>query len=131
MQPVWVEDVAQTVTLCLQQLESVGQVYELGGPQVYTLRQLVEYAGATAGRRAAVLGLPAPLAWLQAFSMEILGGPMTRDNLLSLQQPNVCAAAPSLPFGQQATALEAIAPTYLGKRRKSSGLDRYREMAGR
>jgi NADH dehydrogenase len=131
MQPVWVEDVAQTVVLCLQRPDSAGQVYELGGPGVYTLRELVEYAGATGGSRALVVGLPAPLAWLQAFAMEIVGGPMTRDNLLSLQQPNICATAPSLPFDLQATALEAIAPTYLGKDRRSSGRDRHREGAGR
>ena len=131
MQPVWVEDVAQTVTLCLQRPQSIGQVYELGGPRVYTLRELVECAGTVAGRRAGIIGLPGPLAWLQAFAMELVGGPMTRDNLLSMQKPNVCAAAPSLPFGQQATALEAIAPTYLGKRRKNVGLDRYRETARR
>ena len=131
MQPVWVEDVAQTVVLCLQRPESIGQVYELGGPNVYTLRELVEYAGAAGGSRALVIGLPAPLAWLQAFSMEIVGGPMTRDNLLSLQKPNVCTAAPSLPFGLQATALEAVVPGYLGKRGKSSELDCFREKARR
>lgn len=129
MQPVWVEDVAQTVVLCVQRAESVGRTYELGGPRVYTLRELVEYAGAAAGRRALVIGLPAPLAWLQALAMEIVGGPMSRDNLLSLKQANVCAEAPSLPFGLRAAALEAIAPTYLGRRR--SPLDRYRETARR
>lgn len=129
MQPVWVEDVAQTVALCVQRPESVGRTYELGGPGVYTLRELVQYAGTVAGRRAFVIGLPAPLAWLQAFAMEMLGGPMTRDNLLSLKQPNVCAEVPSLPFAQQAASLEAIAPSYLG--RQKSPLDRFRETARR
>ena len=131
MQPVWVEDVAQTAVLCLQRPESVGQIYELGGPRVFALRELVEYAGTLAGCRAAIIGLPAPLAWLQALTMEILGGPMTRDNLLSLKTPNVCAEAPSLPFGQHATALEAVAPTYLRNVCKSTGKDRYRETARR
>lgn len=131
MQPVWVEDVAQTVALCVQRPDSVGQTYELGGPGVYTLRELVEYAGTVAGRRALVIGLPAPLAWLQAVAMEIVGGPMTRDNLLSLSQANVCAAAPSLPFGQQAASLDAVVPAYLGRLRKASALDRFRETARR
>lgn len=131
MQPVWVEDVARTVALCVPAPESAGRTYGLGGPGVYTLRELVEYAGATAGRRAAVIGLPMPLAWLQAFAMEMVGGPMTRDNLLSLKIANVCAEAPSLPFGQQAASLEAVVPAYLGKHSRSSTLDRYRETARR
>lgn len=131
MQPVWVEDVAQTVALCLQRPESIGQAYELGGPRVYTLRELVAYAGTLSGCRAAIIGLPGPLAWLQALTMEMVGGPMTRDNLLSLKTPNICAAVPSLPFGQQATALEAVAPAYLRNACKSTGNDRYRETARR
>ena len=131
MQPVWVEDVAQVAALCLQRPESIGQTYELGGPLVYTLRELVEYAGAVSGHRALVIGLPWPLAWLQAFTMEIVGGPMTRDNLLSLATPNVCANAPALPFGLPATALEAVAPAYLGRTRRSASYDRYRENAKR
>lgn len=129
MQPVWVEDVAQCVARCLQGSESVGQTYELGGPAIYTLRELVEYAGATAGRRALIIGLPVPLAWLQAWTMEMLGGPMTRDNLRSLSQPNICATAPSLPFGQHAASLDAVVPAYLG--RKATPLDRFRETARR
>lgn len=131
MQPVWVEDVAQVAALSLLRRESIGQVYELGGPAVCTLRDLVAYAGTVAGARALIIGLPGPLAWLQAFAMEIVGGPMTRDNLRSMQKPNVCATAPSLPFGLQATALEAVAPTYLRNPRKSAGMDKYREQARR
>ena len=131
MQPVWVEDVAQVAALCLQRPESIGQTYELGGPLVYTLRELVEYAGAVSGHRALVIGLPGPLAWLQAFTMEIVGGPMTRDNLLSLATPNVCANESALPFGLPATALEAVAPAYLGRARRSASYDRYRENAKR
>lgn len=130
-QPVWVEDVAQAVVGSLRHRDSIGQIYELGGPTVYTLRELVACAGTAIGESALILGLPGPLAWLQAFFMEIIGGPMTRDNLLSMQKPNVCAAAPSLPFGLQATSLEAVVPTYLRNTRKSSGMDKYREHARR
>jgi NADH dehydrogenase len=131
MQPVWVEDVARVATLCLERAERVGQTYELGGPTIYTLRELVEYAGAVSGHRALVIGLPGPLAWLQAFSMEIIGGPMTRDNLLSLRTPNVCASASALPFALEATALEAIAPAYLGRAQRTVKNDRRRESARR
>jgi NADH dehydrogenase len=130
MQPVWVEDVAQTIVLCLERPESAGQVYELGGPRVYTLRELVEYVGIVSGRRAAIVGLPDGLAWLQACAMEIVGGPLTRDNLLSMKKPNICAEAPSLPFGLQASALEAIAPEYVCDGRCTDN-DRYRETARR
>jgi uncharacterized protein YbjT (DUF2867 family) len=112
-QPVWVEDVAAVAAACFTHAESIGRSYQLGGPQVYTLRQLVAYAGAVAGRRAAIIGLPAPLAYMQALAMELIGGPMTRDNYRSMQRPNVCGQLAALPFGLTATALEAIAPTYL------------------
>lgn len=112
-QPVWVEDVARVVERTLQDHIGVGATYELGGPDVFTLRQLVAYAGAVAGHQAYIVGLPYPLAWLQALCMEVLGGPMTRDNLLSMQRPNVCAESAALPYGLIPSPLEAVVPAYL------------------
>lgn len=130
-QPVWVEDVAQTVLNCLLRSESIGQTYPLGGPYIYTLRELVAYAGVVSRHRTTIIGLPGPLSYLQALTMEIIGGPMTRDNLLSMQVANVCTSQPCLPFGLQATPLEAVAPAYLRDGRWRAGNDRYREHARR
>jgi len=90
-QPVWVQDVAQAVMFALMHRETIGRVYELAGPHIYTLKQLVEHAGAWAGHPRLVFGLPQPLAYLQALVMEMMPGAplMSRDNLASMQVDNV------------------------------------------
>lgn len=112
-QPVWVGNVADAIVEALVRQEAAGRTWNLCGPTVYPLRRLVEYAGATAGRRPRVIGLPPLLSWMQAFALEMVGGPMTLDNLRSMQVPSVCPEGCTLPFGLQAAALETIAPGYL------------------
>lgn len=116
-QPVWVEDVVASIVASLDHPESQGQTYPLCGPHVYTLRELVAYTGWLSGHPRPIIGLPLALSYLQALLMEFLpGGPMTRDNVRSMQVANVCPAGCTLPFGLAATPLEAIAPTYLADR---------------
>lgn len=113
-QPVWVEDVAAAVADSLSRADSIGAAYDLCGPTQYSLRQLVAYAAAVSGRPRAVIGLPAAVAWLQAWAMEFIpNGPMTRDNIRSMRVPSVCDGGCALPFGRVATPLEAVAPAYL------------------
>lgn len=115
-QPVWIEDVASAVVASLDRPESQGQTYPLCGPREYTLKELVTYTGRLSGHPRTILGLPLALSYLQAFMMEFVpGGPMTRDNVRSMQVPNVCPAGCTLPFGLTATPLEAIAPGYLAR----------------
>jgi NADH dehydrogenase len=111
-QPVYVGDVARAMSHALGDLEAVGKLYQLCGPRQYTLKELVEFACRQTGRDRPVLGLPPRLASLQAFVMEKLPGKLiTRDNLRSMQVPNVCSGG--FPFGIQPQALEAAAPAYL------------------
>lgn len=113
-QPVWVEDVASAVVASLDRSDSKGQTYPLCGPRVYSLRELVNYAGKVSGHPRTILGLPPALSYLQALLLEFVpGGPMTRDNVRSMSVPNVCPAGCTLPFGLTATPLEAVAPGYL------------------
>ncbi len=113
-QPVFVRDVAAVVADSLASEKSIGQTYPLCGPQVYTLRQLVEYVGSITGRPRPVIGLPDVLSYLQAFAMEFVpNGPMSRDNYHSMQVDSVCEQNCTLPFGRTATALETIAPLWL------------------
>lgn len=113
-QPVWIEDVVSAVVTSIDRPESEGQTYPLGGPRVYALRELVAYAGQVSGHPRPILGLPLSLSYLQARLMEFVpNGPMTRDNVRSMQVPNVCPAGITLPFGLTATALEDVAPGYL------------------
>jgi uncharacterized protein YbjT (DUF2867 family) len=116
-QPVWIEDVVSAAVASLDHPESLGQTYPLCGPREFTLKELVAYTGKMSGHPRPILGLPLALSYLQAFLMEFVpGGPMTRDNVRSMQVPNVCPAGCTLPFGLSATPLEAIAPTYLAAR---------------
>lgn len=113
-QPVWVEDVAAAVADSLANSQSIGAAYDLCGPTQYALADLVRYATAVAGHPRAVVGIPEAIGWLQAWAMEFIpNGPMTRDNIRSMRVPSTCDAGCGLPFGRVATALEAIAPTYL------------------
>lgn len=127
LQPVWVEDVASAVAACLvgpHHQDSVGQIYEAAGPEVYTLRELVQaagrWAGLAAGRGRPVWPLPEALARLQALLMECLPGEplLSRDNLDSLRVPNVATGQHPLlsALGVQVTSVQAIAPGYLGAR---------------
>lgn len=114
-QPVHVEDVAEVVWQSLIRPDASGQTFELAGPTVYTLRQLVEYVSALVGKPRPVVGLPEGLGMLQARLMELAPQPlMSRDNVRSMRVDNVASAHP-LPFGMTPTALEAVAPTWLGE----------------
>lgn len=108
-QPVDVRDVARCIVHALGEPEAAGQVYPLCGPKVYTMRELVKLTGRTMGREPCVVGLPGPLASLQALALELAPGPtlMSRDNLRSMSVDNVCDAGCTLPFGFVPTALES------------------------
>ena len=111
-QPVYVADVAHAMSRALDDLSTHGKVYELCGPRQYTLKELVELVCKMTGHRRAVLGLSDRLSYWQAFVMEKLPGKLiTRDNVRSMQVPNVCAG--DFPFGIRPQALEAAAPAYL------------------
>lgn len=124
-QPVWVEDVASAIAHCLQDAHlhaTTGQTFEACGPDIFTLRQLVElagrFSGVNHGRGRPVLPLPAALGRLQARMMALAPGEplMSRDNLDSMSLPNI--ASGNLPgleaLGITPASLEAIAPSYLG-----------------
>jgi NADH dehydrogenase len=79
---------------------------------VYTLRELVRLAGEYSGHPRPVIGLPEPLARLQAGLLEHMpGGPLlSRDNLDSMKRDNIASSPEVIP---QPTALETVAPYYL------------------
>ena len=111
-QPVWVENVAQVFVHSLGDAASIGQRYDLCGPQVYRLRELVMFAAACRGRHPLIVPLPNSVAYVQASVMEWLPVKlMTRDNFYSMQQDSVCNCA--FPFDIAPARLEDIAPQYL------------------
>jgi NADH dehydrogenase len=137
--PVWVGDVARAVIACLQKPETIGHTYELCGPDVMTLGELVhragQWAGINHGRGRPVIGLPMWVGWLQALGMEMAPGEplMSRDNLASMKVDNIATGqhAGLSALGITAASAAGVAPTYLGHRGPRSRLNAWRSRAGR
>jgi NADH dehydrogenase len=115
-QPVYVGDVADAVVAGLTRPEAAGRTFELGGPSIYTFKELLVYLLKVTGRRRLLLDLPFGVAALQARLLSFLPEPpLTLDQLELLKSDNVAASgAPGLAdLGIAATPLEVIVPTYL------------------
>lgn len=115
MQPVYVLDVAQAVLNTLGQPWAYGQTFELAGPRVYKLGELVELAALWSGHPRPVIALPMSIGRMQAWFFERLPGQplMSRDNLASLSVDNISTEPMNPLLGIVPTALESIAPVYL------------------
>jgi NADH dehydrogenase len=117
-QPVYVGDVADAVLASLARPEAAGQVFELGGPRVWTFRELLAFIVQQTGRRRPLLDIPMGLARVQARLGELLPNPpLTRDQLILLGRDNVVASGrPGLAeLGIVPKAVEAIMPPLLAR----------------
>jgi len=130
LQPVWVGDVADALVEALLRHEAQGQTYDIAGPRVLTLADLVRLAGRVAGCERPVLPLPHALATLQALAMACLPGEplLSRDNLASLTVPNVAGGRlPGLAaLGITPASLEGVLPGYLTPGEGIARLDAWR-----
>ena len=144
-QPVWVQDVANAVVHSLRHTGShraanvaAAHIFELCGPEVFTLGQLVHnagvWAGVNEGRGRPVLPLPDWAGRLQALAMECAPGAplMSRDNLDSMKTANVATGTHLglAALGIHAAALEPIARAYLNKGRLSQDVLEIRQHHG-
>lgn len=131
-QPVYVGDVAQAVKNCLESTDSIGQTYELGGPEVITFKGILEFILKTLGIKRMLVNIPFNIAPTAAFGAELLGkvvSPplLTRDQVKLLKHDNIVSTS-SLHFanlGIKPTALEVIAPEYLARYHKKSREKKY------
>lgn len=130
-QPIHVEDLVTAVVSCLNKPQTIGQVYELGGPEVFTLYEIAHWAGVYSGHPRPILPLPDALAYLQALVFEAMPGKplMSRDNLASASVPNVLSGplAPELGLPHP-MSLHAAAPSFLGEETPRLRLLRRRQM---
>ncbi len=135
-QPVWVEDVGQAVVRCLGDRDTIGEIYECAGPQVYTPGR-AGAAGRAPGRatRHASSRCPGALGRLQAMVMECLPGEplISRDNLDSMHVPNVASGTlPGLQaLGIQPASLESVMVPLLGGASGPRRFEPMRRHAGR
>jgi NADH dehydrogenase len=133
-QAVWVEDVAAAVAHCVMNASTAGHTYEICGPDIWTLKELVQKSGQWAGVRGGkgrwVFGIPHALASVQAFLMELAPGQpvMSRDNLRSMQVDNIASgkALGLKDLNIQASSVDSIAPGYLGYKGACTKLDAFR-----
>jgi NADH dehydrogenase len=121
VQPVYVGDVADAVIRALEDEGAAGRTYELGGPRVYTFREVMELVLEETRRRRALVPVSYGLA-------EFLGGllewlpvpPLTRDQVRLLKADSVVApgAATLADLGLVPTAVDVILPTYMDRHRR-------------
>lgn len=130
MAPVYVGDVAHAMHVALRNSDTIGRRYELCGPRVYSLRQLVQYTADTLNLERRIIGLGDGLSRLQARVMGLLPGkPFSYDNYLSLRSGGSCASGFPPIFDIEPAALEGIVPVYLGHDNQRARLDQARKLA--
>jgi NADH dehydrogenase len=120
LQPVYVEDVAEAIVRMLAERGTAGQTYELAGPGVYTLRELVSFALRLLDKRRLLVQVPFVVAEIQARLFEFLPSPpLTTSQVDLLRVDNLASGA--LPgfrdLDIRPKAVEDIVPTYIGRLR--------------
>ncbi|MEO8160080.1 MAG: complex I NDUFA9 subunit family protein [Arenimonas sp.] len=128
--PVYVGDVVEAIARSLRDRAAIGEVYELYGPEVFTLRQIVEMSARQLGLRRWVLPLPALLGRLQGAVCDFIPGkPFSSDNWRSLQLDSVGGIDGLHRQGITATTVRAMLPEILGHGDdRQSRLTRFRAM---
>lgn len=120
-QPVHVGDVADAVMAAVTRDDTAGRVFELGGPRVMTMREVLEFVLEHTHRRRRMVALPHALVAFQARIGEWLPTPpLTRDQLRLLKRDNVVGAeaAGLAALGIAPKAVEAVVPAYLARYRR-------------
>ena len=125
-QPVFAGDVAAAIAKAAEGETTPGTIYELGGPEIYTFKQLMEYVLTAIGRHRLLLPLPFWAARLQASVLQLLPKPLlTPDQVELLRSDNVVSEAAAREgrtlagLGLHEEAVEVIVPTYLWRFRKT------------
>jgi NADH dehydrogenase len=127
MQPVYAGDVATAVADAVDGKTKQGAIYELGGPEVLTMREIMEIILRIIERRRMMISLPFGLAKFQALLLQFAPGSLklTPDQVLLLRSHNVVSPAAKAAdltlegLGITPDSLEAIAPQYLWRFRKT------------
>jgi len=126
VQPVFVGDVAAVIAKAVASPAAAGVTYELGGPTVYTMREILQLILTETGRARPLVALPWPIASLIGSLGDIqasilpIAPPLTSDQVEMLKTDNVAEGGlPGLAeAGVVPTAVEAVVPTYLYRYRK-------------
>ena len=130
--PVHVDDVVEAIVRVLREPAAAGRTYQLCGPDIYTLRELVQMVAETLGLRRQVIGLPRSISRLQAAIMDFLPGkPFSTDNFRSLLTDSVGSADGFRELGITPRPLRPSLADALGGSGLTRIRDNYRKRAGR
>lgn len=130
--PVWIGDVVPCFVQALDDPATFGERYDLCGPEVWTLHQLVEYTARESGMSRWIVPLGDDLSRMQAWFMEWLPGkPFSRDNIASTTVDSVCSGPFPAVFNRVPATIEQVVPGYLGRRQKNPRYSSMRRYAGR
>ena len=129
--PVYAGDVARAMADSLDNKESYGQRYNLCGPKIYTLEELVRFTATQIGVIPWILPLSEGLARLQARCLEKLPGQLfTMDNFLSMQVDSVCDESALATLNIEPQSIENIVPGYLSRHNREHFMATLRRRAG-
>lgn len=131
-QPVFVDDVVDAIQKCLHGGATSRQTFELGGPQIYTLREVVQLVARITGQRRLIVGLPDFLGRLEGAVCDFVPGrPFSSDNYRSLTVDSVCSEDGFARLKLEPHSMAAAARQYLGSLEDNARLSRNRAAAGR
>lgn len=117
-QPVYVGDVAEAIARILDDPATEGKTYELGGPHIYSFKDIMDLVLAQTGRRRWLVPVPLQLAEIEAILLQLLPAPtplLTRDQVLLMRRDNLVSpgALALADLGITPTSAEAILPSYM------------------
>jgi len=122
-QPVYVGDVASAIAACITRPNTSGQIYELGGPHIFTFREILEYIMLVTGKQRRLIPIPLSMASLASFGFELLPQPpLTRDQVELLKYDNVVNAGAKTfgDLGINPTAVDVVVPESLSRFHKKA-----------
>ncbi len=130
-QPLFVGDLAQAVVACLEKNDAAGRRFELGGPEVLSLAEIMEFIFTTIGRKRITVPLPFTVARFQAKFLQLFPNPvLTVDQVEMLKQDSIVSAEAALQnrdlesLGIKPHSIEAIVPPYLVRFRRAGQFSR-------
>jgi uncharacterized protein YbjT (DUF2867 family) len=125
-QPLFVGDLAQAVVACLEDKNTAGKTYELGGPEVLSLAEIMQFIFTTIGRKRLTVPLPFAIARFEALFLQLLPNPiLTPDQVDLLKHDSIVSAGAVLQkrsvegLGIKPHGIETIVPPYLARFRRA------------
>ncbi len=125
-QPVFAGDVASAVAAAVEGRAKAGQIYELGGPEVKSFKELMQFTLATIGRRRLLVPIPFWLARIQASILQLMPKPLLTPDQVELLRSDIIVSAEAKregrtleALGVDPVAMEIIVPSYLWRFRKT------------